>query len=361
MNTRNVLLFFSLILLGASITYLYLKINSVDKYANENRQQTFIVKGSIPYWDQENAFVSFKKHPEVFSYINLFWYFIDEKGGLHTYDDANEDKRILKFAQDHNVKTQMVVTNLPQDEGTTWDSKRVEYILHDKNARNKEIQQIIAKAENLGFDGVIIDYESVNSSQKSLFSNYINELAEKLHNHNLFLAIALHPKTRDDDDPGSYQDWAELAKHADQLQIMAYGQHWDEGPAGPIASVPWIEKIIQYALSKNIPREKLFLGMPLYGYSWQKNNHDSAKGLTFSDVTNLLKNNSAVSQWDGRAQSHYLLYTNNGDRFEVWYEDAESIKAKLALAEKYQIQGITFWHLGEEDETIWNLFTSPRR
>jgi len=36
------------------------------------------------------------------------------------------------------------------------------------------------------------------------------------------------------------------------------------------------------------------------------------------------------------------------------FENAESVKAKLNLAKKMVLGGVTFWHIGGEDPEIWN-------
>ena len=102
----------------------------------------FIIKGSIPYWDQESAFSTFRQNFVFFSYINLFWYYVDNDGIIKKYQDAYEDKSIIDFAHAKNVKVLAVVTNLSDEEGSTWDSSRVEIVIKNKTTRDKHIENI---------------------------------------------------------------------------------------------------------------------------------------------------------------------------------------------------------------------------
>jgi spore germination protein len=39
---------------------------------------------------------------------------------------------------------------------------------------------------------------------------------------------------------------------------------------------------------------------------------------------------------------------------EVWYEDAESIAAKLELADSHGVGAVELWRLGSEDPRLWD-------
>ncbi|MDO8658248.1 MAG: glycosyl hydrolase family 18 protein [Candidatus Levybacteria bacterium] len=318
-------------------------------------KEQLAVKGSIPYWDQDNAFESFQKNVQAFNYINLFWYFLTNNGEIKKYDYAIEDQNLIAIAHANNVKVMAVITNLPEIEGSTWDSKRVENVIKNSTTRKKHILDITDKLESLNFDGVNIDYESLDSSQKDNFTFFIKELTSILHEKNKIVSVSLHPKRegmKKNEDIGAFQDWIALATVTDQLNIMAYGEHWDEGNAGPIASYNWVKNIIEYTQKLNLPPEKLFLGIPLYGYDWNKDNDDKAKGLTFIDVENLRKNYDTKEKWDNNFRSPYFFY-DDGDTHEVWFENARSINEKIQLAKQAGFKGITFWRLGGEDSAVW--------
>ncbi len=42
---------------------------------------------------------------------------------------------------------------------------------------------------------------------------------------------------------------------ADRLKLMTYDEHWSRSPAGPIASLPWVTKVVKYALTRVAGRE----------------------------------------------------------------------------------------------------------
>src|SRR3989344_7179768 len=51
----------------------------------------FLIKGSIPYWDQEHAVASFEQHVAIFNYVNVFWYYLGSDGSVVKYEYAQED------------------------------------------------------------------------------------------------------------------------------------------------------------------------------------------------------------------------------------------------------------------------------
>lgn len=314
------------------------------------------VRGSIPYWDQDKAFASFSNHAEVFSQISLFWYYLGDDGTLKKYIYAKEDKNLIDLIHKKGVKVNAVITNLPEKGG--WDSNRVEYLLETSARRANLISEIALKLTELDFDGVTIDFEEVEGDTKEKFTQFIKDLSLALHEKGKFVGVALHPKFGEPKDKRyGFQDWKELGKWADELYIMAYGEHYDEGEAGPIASYPWVKQIVEYALKSGVDREKFYLGIPLYGYDWNKDNDEAALGLTYSDVLRLIENYGLEKEWDAVSQSPYFKYEVKSIHHEVWFEDAQSVATKVKLADEVGLGGVTFWRLGGEDQLIWEEIT----
>lgn len=315
----------------------------------------FQIKASIPYWDQQRGFSSFKKNIELIGFLQLFWYYLTHEGTIEPYQYAKEDRTIIDYAHTHGVKVIAVITNLP-NEGE-WDSHRVELAIGDSSQRKKHIGSIVEKMNMLGFDGVDIDYENVDGSQRENFSLFIHELGGELHKKGKILMVAVHPKTNQDseNENGVFQDWKSLARDADQINIMAYDEHWDESSPGPIASTDWVRRIIGYARTLGLPDEKLFLGVPLYGYDWAKKDGLVADGLTYGEAQSLLRKAGGEEKWDVYAQSPHFSYTKDDYIHEVWFENAKSTQEKIRLAQEAGFGGVAFWRLGGEDSAVWGV------
>lgn len=317
------------------------------------KKEPLKVKVSIPYWDQQKGLKSFKENVDLINYVSLFWYFLENDGRIHKYAYAKEDLSLIKFAHEKGVKVEVVITNLPEDGG--WDSDRVEEVLKDEDLRQKHIEEIVRLAERLDIDGIDIDYEQLNKDLRDDFSKFIQDLGQALRDKGKYLGVALHPKS--DDGIGAAngalaQDWRAISQGADNLYIMAFNEHWDESGPGPIASLPWVERIIKYAQNLGIDKNKLFLTIPLFGYAWEKDSDRDAKGLTHSDVTKLLEKYAASEEWDENNASPHFSYEDNSE-WEVWYENTRSVQRKIELAENAGFRGVTFWRLGGEDPQIW--------
>lgn len=318
----------------------------------KKEQAHFEVRGSIPYWDQENAINSFKENVNAFSQVPVFWFYLDTEGSVKKYKSADIDSELIDFAHEQSIKISALIANLPED--GDWDSERVSKVIGTSSSRKKHIQEIVDLVNKYNFDGVSIDYEAVAGRERTNFSAFIKELSVALGRENKFLGVALHPKTSNSMGQYRFQDWEELAKYADELYIMSYGENYDEGSAGPIASLPWVKRIVDYTKSLNVPLEKFFLGIPLYGYDWNMDNDDAAEGLTYRDVLSLLSDNNLELEFDqDLASPHFHYEDESGDEHEVWFENAKSVEAKVRLAKDAGFGGVTFWRLGNEDLQVW--------
>ncbi|PJE65718.1 hypothetical protein COU91_00145 [Candidatus Saccharibacteria bacterium CG10_big_fil_rev_8_21_14_0_10_47_8] len=317
-------------------------------------KNSLLIRGSIPYWDQQKATQSFAENVSNLNQVALFWYYIDSNGKATKYTYALENPSILTLAHQNNIKAFFTLTNLGERAGDNWDSKRVEEVIKDNNSRAKHIEDILNIFSRLPFDGVSIDYEEVAPSQRDNFSSFIKQLAASLHQRGKLLNVAIHPVTDSNSEKRYYfQDVKNLSESADYLAVMAYGEHENDSGPGPIASYPWVNKIITYLKAKNIPLQKIFLGIPLYGYDWTEGSNNPATDLTYQDTQNLLAQFRLNLEWDEQLKSSHFTYNNQGQVHQVWFEGSRSVEQKMKLAQDAGLGGVSFWRLGEEDPNIW--------
>jgi spore germination protein YaaH len=148
-------------------------------------------------------------------------------------------------------------------------------------------------------------------------------------------------------------DYRQISLYADYVAVMTYDEHgYSTGP-GPIASVPWMNSVIQYAVDQ-MPRAKILLGIPAYGFDW--GDSGAPTYLSYPRAMASLATSGAVLVRDPASDVPHFTYVKNGQRHEVWFEDARSWAKKLDLVEDYDLGGVAIWRLGMEDPASWRLF-----
>ena len=76
----------------------------------------------------------------------------------------------------------------------------------------------------------------------------------------------------------------------------------------------------------------------------------------------LVKRHSGTIIFDTKSQSPKAIFTVNHDKkgplpsgtYTLWFENEQSLRAKIKLAQKYNLKGLGSWSLGQEDASVWN-------
>ncbi len=77
-------------------------------------------------------------------------------------------------------------------------------------------------------------------------------------------------------------------------------------------------------------------------------------GISYEKVDYLLKKYRANLVWDDTNKVNFTMYEHNWLNEYIFVEDAKSFQAKLDLAKKYHLRGISVFDLGTEDPHIWD-------
>jgi spore germination protein len=209
---------------------------------------------------------------------------------------------------------------------------------NNSSVRAKLIEDIAKNSE--GFEGVQIDFESVHTEDKNEFFSFLKDLKEKIRGK--ILSVAVPARTRLVDDAFNYEVLREIA---DRLIIMAYDEHWKGSTPGPVASIEWCEKVARYTRTV-IPKEKLVMGVPLYGRSWQNTNY--SKEMKYDDVKKL---SSKKAQ---NAKNPKVEYQRNV-KVTVFFESTSSIMNKVKMYNKNDIESVAFWRMGQGPQEVWPI------
>ena len=104
--------------------------------------------------------------------------------------------------------------------------------------------------------------------------------------------------------------------------------------------------------------ENIFLGAPLYAYDWPlPYEKGRTRAETFSSQAAVARARlvGAESAFDETARSPCDHFDKMRREHAGWFEDARSLRAKIALAAEKGLQGIGFWQAGRELAQAWPL------
>ena len=248
-----------------------------------------------------------------------------------------------------------------------WDRAAGIRFLQDVQGASTQLAEYV-HAYNL--DGLNVDIENVTHNERAQYTEFVHLLREKIPAHKeVSVAVAANPKGWTQGWHGSY-DYAALGKYADHLFLMTYDESWQGGPAGPMASLGFVEDSVKYAL-RHVPANKVVLGLPLFGRLWSDTGFHG-NGVYLNLGAKLIAAYDADIRFDAQTQSPCASFTvNAGDTahtvngktltpgsYTLWFENRASIEKKLGLVTKYNLKGAGSWALGQETAEIWQDYSS---
>lgn len=132
--------------------------------------------------------------------------------------------------------------------------------------------------------------------------------------------------------------------------IMTYDEYYSNGPVGPVASAPWVDRVVRYATTQ-IPSGRLMLGIAGYGYEWPgRAASGGGRALPARRAVEAVRSGEVEGAWDRRAE---VPTYRRGERVG-YFEDADSTAFKLELVRRHRLAGVALWRLGYEDARIWD-------
>lgn len=310
-----------------------------------------------------SSYESFINNTGEISQLALFMFRIDadnpteiEKFGGDFSNAYVED--LIRIAHENNIKIYPVVHNLLYERGdVTVGKNTVKAMVATPESRAAFIQNIIELIEGYGFDGVNIDIEDVYLEDSDRLTAFYRELGRALHQRGYFFSVSVPSRVSDEpfnpfSDPFQY---APIGAAVDEFVVMLYNEHgWPGSGPGPVVSIGWMDRVLKYTMTK-MPRDKIVAAVSVFGFDF---NLDTGRNtyVTYQMAINRAQQYNAQIIFDEVTQTPMYSYTDEqGQRHEVWFEDAKSIRAKVQKAWDLGIKGIALWRLGMEDPAIWTM------
>ena len=274
--------------------------------------------------------------------ISPTWFSILDNAGNIT-NIASSDYVIQ--AHERGMQVWGLVDNFSENVQTTE-------VLSRTSSRQNLISQLIQAALEVGLDGINVDFEYLSEDVGIHFLEFLRELSIECHKNKLVLSVD-NPVP---EDFTSHYDRAEQGRVVDYVIIMGYDEHYlGSEEAGSVASLPWVEKGIQDTLAE-VPAERVINAVPFYTRLWKTSGASlTSEAIGMDAAQEAIASNQAQTYWDSNTGQNYGTYELEGDTYQIWIEDSESIAAKVQLVPRYNLAGVAAWKLGFENSSIWQV------
>lgn len=278
------------------------------------------------------------------TYVTPFTYGIGADGGLVPL----RDEGILAAAGQYGTAAWMHLSSLTEE--GRFSSARAEALLSSPTRQQTLLAQVTEILKEKGYTGVDVDFEYIRPEMAGAYAAFVTALRQALNPLGYSVLVALAPKAFAGQRGLLYEahDYAALGRAANGALLMTYEWGYTAGPPMAVAPLDKVRQVVAYALTE-IPAEKLFLGVPVYGYDWQlpfREGITRAVSLSPQEALALARRYGAEIRFDETAQAPWFRYTAwDGKEHEVWFEDARSSYEKFHLAAEKGLQGVGIWNL----------------
>jgi spore germination protein YaaH len=354
-----------------------------------------VVYGFLPYWNMKYS------DQIPLRYITHLAYFgidLNDDGSLREFDKPGEAEpglRQLKSTEFSVLARQIKLTGKKSILLVrAFDPEQIESIVNSPKASQTAIDSIMELVVGRRFDGINVDFEYVGAPDEQTrdnFTRFVADLARSCRAQLSGCEISVDVFA-DTSVKNRLWDLQALAPHVDHIIVMAYDYYRPSsnqaGPVAPlrgacgtgfgaIAGTSTDKVCLEYDVTKSmadtlkqVSAEKIIMGIPFYGYEWRTasvlflaNTYPRTGGTaTYRRIRELLetppeKVGSISAQWNPDTLSPYIVYDEDGELFQIHYEDTRSLGLKLDLVNQTNLGGIAIWALGYESpyEDLWDV------
>jgi spore germination protein YaaH len=313
--------------------------------------------------DHPDSVRDFMEHQTKIDIIVPTWYSVDATGLV--YGEA--DPAVMHVVKQRHISLVPIIA--------IFDKAGTHTLLSSDRAQSAMIGSLISECKRNGYDGFQLDFENIAWTDRDALSITVKRIADAMHREGLQLQIAVVPNA-----PGYpghtafskwiFSDWRgvfdlkALSETVDLICLMTYDQHTRWTTPGPVGGWMWMNENLDYALTV-VPKEKLSLGIALYGYHWftgdpganekEQKPNISAEYIGAADAQSLRDTYNGQEQWDPQDHTAYFFFYRDQMREWIFYTEKRGFADRYNLAKQQHLQGICAWVLGQEDSAIWSV------
>jgi spore germination protein YaaH len=290
---------------------------------------------------------------------------VDSTGGFETTNGYPETWRSM--AQEARAAGVPVVPTI-----ALFDVEVYETIMRDPARTDLLLRETLDLVREGDADGVHLDFEffdPVAPDVRDAFTAWVRDLRQGLDAMRPGLQISVFATAFDH---GDALDEGALVPYTDHFVAQGYDMHWLTGPsAGPLAPLDgwsganW-PRIVERFVAEGVPRSKLVMALPYYGYEWPTEGPElgsatrgEGRAITYApieaaylpdiQVSALARSAEHGGGWDEVSASPFYAYEGEDGWYQGWYENERSIGEKMRFVEEEGLAGVAIFPLGYDD------------
>lgn len=261
-----------------------------------------------------------------------------------------------------------ILTLTPLDRDGRFNNNLITALVYNQDTIQHLFDQLIGVMQEKGYEGLDIDFEFIMGEDREAFAEFVGWMTDNMNQQGYQVTVALAPKTSAEQVGTLYEgmDYRLLGDAANRVLIMTYEWGYTYGPPMAVAPIDQVRRVVEFAVSE-IPREKISMGIPNYGYDWPlpfERGVTKAETISNQEAVQIAIYQGVEIQYDEVAQSPYFYYMQDDVEHVVWFEDPRSMTAKFELIKEYGLTGAGYWQLMNFFRANWlileNMFQIER-
>ena len=286
--------------------------------------------------------------------ISPTWYFLsDNEGNIDSLADAS----YVKQAHEAGLQVWALISNFSENVSTAE-------LLASRTARQKVQDYLIVQSQEIGFDGINIDFEGIPEAAGYSYVQFMRELSILCREKGLYLSVDVPVPM----DFSSHYDRKELGVVCDYVIMMGYDEHYAGSDiVGSVASMDFERNGIENMLSE-VPKKKTISAIPFYTRLWYTRTLEdgttsvTSEALGMGSAWDVVEQNGVAAVWDDATGQPYAEWTNAEGVFcQIWLEDDSTVAKRAAMVSEYDLGGIAAWVLGREKDYVWQIISENIR
>jgi len=286
--------------------------------------------------------------------VSPCWFTLKQSGKKFIIDgEQNIDIEWIEAVK-ANTSTPVI---LPRINMEGFQQESYSTFIFVQEVQDQIFEMIIALLLKFGFEGLVFDAGYLGfrlnqaAAEHKLMDMYIT-LGEQLKTNNLKYVLVVPPYLDDNPNLFTSKDFNQLTPHVDYFSMMTYDYSRNE--IGPLSPVHWIFQSANRILEES-PQElnsKLLLGIPFFGMVHSKTSHEV---ILRNQFLQELRRHKPKVYWDDNVKEHFFKYTENNNKFTMYFPTLMFIHERLELAKRLGC-GVAVWEIGQGLDYFYDLF-----